>query len=699
MPGFDPKKEEEKRITRIFTLISRGFFSNYFSINKEECNNIIYYNDNKSNLNSIYEESDYFERNTPGAFILCINIESLNIIKEEIMNQIKRDKKIIFNLILGAVNFEIVNKFLEENIQFYNSIQNICIYSSSSINNQNLKFKNIYSKINNNIYDNKENIVNFIKKYSSKDIKPFPLIKIITYKDYIDNIDNWKDTHFKISEFYGDLPKKNQEHISNEKKTDDKSDGSKENINKLLSNFMTFDINNDLELIDKIEIGNANFIISNNFFPKKKDIIYYLFGRFIYNLHYFTKKKKNLLYLNENNKQIFRGAKLSFTNLLLYERAKGKIIMNPNFLSASDEKIAKRFARRNSPSDLYESNLKFSVIFTILNNYKKDYISNIIELPNNKSNIKEYVIFPFSFFYVKDIKIDLKNYIADIYLVTIGKIEILEEQIKKGKEIYYNEKENLIKIKDDLMLMKEIKELKKKNKELINQIEYSSNIHKKEEINDNINKIIISENKESNNLNIINDNEIKKISIENSKLKKENEQLSQLVEQLKQKLNNKDNEVNNLIKENHKLNSEKINIIDNKNKIIYNNSKTQEKPINDLNLIELYKDLRERDNEIRQLNKKLNEIKSRYPFDLLEGEELMSIIFISSDENIHFSIICKNTDPFTKIEGILYKRYPEYRNSHNYFIVNNYRVSKYNTLKENNIKNNDIITLVKIDNE
>ena len=39
------------------------------------------------------------------------------------------------------------------------------------------------------------------------------------------------------------------------------------------------------------------------------------------------------------------------------------------------------------------------------------------------------------------------NYKADIYLETIGKKEILEEQIKIGKEIKYNEREKMMEAK------------------------------------------------------------------------------------------------------------------------------------------------------------------------------------------------------------------------------------------------------------
>ena len=54
---------------------------------------------------------------------------------------------------------------------------------------------------------------------------------------------------------------------------------------------------------------------------------------------------------------------------------------------------------------------------------------------------------PFSFFHVKNVKINISDYTADIYLETIGKKEILEEQIQKGKEIEYNKEENIIQVK------------------------------------------------------------------------------------------------------------------------------------------------------------------------------------------------------------------------------------------------------------
>ena len=97
----------------------------------------------------------------------------------------------------------------------------------------------------------------------------------------------------------------------------------------------------------------------------------------------------------------------------------------------------------------------------------------------------------------------------------------------------------------------------------------------------------------------------------------------------------------------------------------------------------------EKDKKIRELELKI----SRFPFILEEGEVLMSIIFISSDQNLHYSIIRKNTDEFYKIESQIYKKYPEYTENENFFILNGKKINRYKTLEQNGVKNNDIIIL------
>ena len=104
----------------------------------------------------------------------------------------------------------------------------------------------------------------------------------------------------------------------------------------------------------------------------------------------------------------------------------------------------------------------------------------------------------------------------------------------------------------------------------------------------------------------------------------------------------------------------------------------------------------EYNNKILELKNQINQYKS---YILSPGENLISIKFISCDKNINFSTFAKPNDNFTKIENILYKYYPNYRETENYYIVNGKKISKYKTIEENKIINNDIITLKTINVE
>ena len=91
-------------------------------------------------------------------------------------------------------------EFLKEDKKFENCINNVCIYCYFL--EKYLPLNNIYNKIHNDIYNQKDQVLNFITKCSNKEIKPFRLIKLVTYRDYIKK---YKNRHIKISTFYGDL--------------------------------------------------------------------------------------------------------------------------------------------------------------------------------------------------------------------------------------------------------------------------------------------------------------------------------------------------------------------------------------------------------------------------------------------------------------------------------------------------------------
>ena len=66
---------------------------------------------------------------------------------------------------------------------------------------------------------------------------------------------------------------------------------------------------------------------------------------------------------------------------------------------------------------------------------------------------------------------------------------------------------------------------------------------------------------------------------------------------------------------------------------------------------------------------------------------MMCVYFTSVDQNIHYPIPCINTDKFAEVEQKLYKQYPEYRDTNNYFRYNGKEVERSKTIGENNIGN------------
>ena len=72
----------------------------------------------------------------------------------------------------------------------------------------------------------------------------------------------------------------------------------------------------------------------------------------------------------------------------------------------------------------------------------------------------------------------------------------------------------------------------------------------------------------------------------------------------------------------------------------------------------------------------------------------MSVNFISSDQNVHFSIPCLKTNTFAEIEEKLYKEYPQYRETNNNFLANGMQVLRFKTIAENKIGSGYPVTLI-----
>ena len=448
----DPIEQNKINKQQIMTLVKGGTFPDIMSVPKgaisgvdEVFNNIIYYDENYEYKNEVHKDSDFFENKTPGAFILCTDIKSLELIEYEIVAQRKKDKNTIFNFITTGSACDKIMTFFNQHQNFKNCINKMCIFCCnlskwSSLKN---KYNIIYG-----VYNKRNDVVNFIQKFSSKEIKPFHITKLLNYDDYINN---YKSRHEKIAQFYGNMSleeyKKNMDEMINLINDQSKKKALIREKNKLIQSFMTFEIKKDLELLNKLIIkeytketfyGDLNTWLMNSKM-NSYDTIAYFTSRLMFSLN--TYGKENHMFYDKDKIILKRGLKIPYSNLLQYERVVGKIILLSAFTSTSlAEKTARNFAGRNHAKEQYKTKKIFSVIYIITNNYRNNWIPNGINVQEESfyKNEKEILFQPFSFYKVNKVEINKEDYTADIYLETIGKTEILEEKIKKGKNIIYN---------------------------------------------------------------------------------------------------------------------------------------------------------------------------------------------------------------------------------------------------------------------
>ena len=99
--------------------------------------------------------------------------------------------------------------------------------------------------------------------------------------------------------------------------------------------------------------------------------------------------------------------------------------------------------------------------------------------------------------------------------------------------------------------------------------------------------------------------------------------------------------------------------------------------------------LSKKEEQINELKEKIK----RYPFILEKNERLMSIIFYSVDQKVHYPMICKNTDTIHKLEEKLYEEYPNLSERENYFLFKGGLINKFQSFEKMKIKNGDIIIL------
>ena len=75
-------------------------------------------------------------------------------------------------------------------------------------------------------------------------------------------------------------------------------------------------------------------------------------------------------------------------------------------------------------------------------------------------------------------------------------------------------------------------------------------------------------------------------------------------------------------------------------------------------------------------------------YTLVDGKGFISVIFVSEDKKICYSVICKNDDKIANVEEKLFEKYPELKENDSLeYFINGKKFHQRKTLRENKISN------------
>ena len=332
----------------------------------------------------------------------------------------------------------------------YNSLFiNICIYTSDIKKFSSIKEK--YPDFIGVIEEDIKEIIKFIKEQSKKNINngkiySNSLINYIFYKN------GYFDFHQQLSLFYGNEEDKcfNLFFSSiNDYKNLNLSNYDKEN---LINCFHTFSElkNKNYEKVITCYLKDFNFSQFLNSLLMKKDLsiyskISYFAGNLMHCIVEYGKKEYRGI---DSGLTLYKGIELNIVDLLEYLNNKNNKITFPYFFTMTDKKeFAEITSKRNKFDNKRKAKELYSVIMKIKYLYDDGYEPCIYNLKDlcQYPDEEEYILLPFTFLKLENIAIDYKALTADLELEVIGKMDILEKDIKKGKSIEFDE-ENVIMI-------------------------------------------------------------------------------------------------------------------------------------------------------------------------------------------------------------------------------------------------------------
>jgi len=426
--------------TIIYNCTNELHFSKICQTKQRSKNNIIYHDESfVKRYDEVSKDCDIFKNETDGAFILTTN----EIIFESLIQEIKSKSSSInqnfkFDLIVTGSTAEKIFKKIN-NLEADKFIDRVCIYSILIKKYRNLMDK--YDKIE-GIYNRASQVINFINSNKEASVI-YPTINLLTYKEYIDKN---QILHKLISSHY-----------------DQNNGNSFKTAISYLKDFLLWypqlkvaqsglkeiKIETLLETLQKFQGINDNETDIITLYTKEYDSYYKDFNYWLNSSDPLAIQKTSWFIaavinsLNNYGKKkgltktstLYRGVKSNLSDLLVYERAIGKLICFPSFTSTTIIKtVAVDFSKRKNPEQ-YETIIIIDYI------YKNGFIPTAVDISeiSEFKHEKECLFPPYSFFKVKNTEIDYKLKTAQIELETVGRKEILEKYLKDESTLVYKE--------------------------------------------------------------------------------------------------------------------------------------------------------------------------------------------------------------------------------------------------------------------
>ena len=344
-----------------------------------------------------------------------------------------------FLLITNGKAFKNIMEFLIKK-KYSNLIVKACIYCVHK--SQYIPLMKDYNLLG-GVFNASKDVIEFIKSYLTEDNKLFEFSKLISYKNYFYN---YFKLHKIISKYYT-KNFQNSFNVAIELLKEILNENSPEE-KKLIKSLEVFQNNKDYEII-KEYTKDTIYPYINKWLLNLNNLAYEKAGYFIGGLMY--KLNEYGIYKNKGIKNkciLYRGIYLNYLDALSYQIYIGKIIAFQTFLStSSDKKTAELFSKvKRTSLEERKNKCMFSTIIEINHIYDKELFPLCFDISDisNRKNEKEFLFHPYTFFKLKNFKIDLEKYILHLNLETIGKKEILEYPLKSGKTIILNDKKNIV---------------------------------------------------------------------------------------------------------------------------------------------------------------------------------------------------------------------------------------------------------------